>query len=78
MVVARSRPIPPRVNLDGQLKRPKLLHAEDWSVLGEEESSNPVDGSVGAWEESVTDVGEKKRYEKISEMIRSFRHVLNS
>ncbi|CDZ98685.1 GTP-binding protein [Phaffia rhodozyma] len=77
LVVARSRPIPPRVKLDGQLKRPKRIHAEDWSVVGEEESSNPIDGTVGAWEESETDVGEKKRYEKISEMIRSFRHILN-
>lgn len=70
LVIARSRSLPRRVLVDGVLKRPRIK--DDWTTDGEEEEE---EGAIG-WKEDARDVGEEKRFELMSETIKSFRKQL--
>lgn len=86
LVVARSRPLPARVQASGggKLRRPKAKTAqitEDGDSGGmewgkEHAGEGGGGGKEGGWEETEVDVGDSKRFEKISEMIKSFRIFL--
>jgi hypothetical protein len=77
LVVARSKPLPARVTgTSGKLRRPKPKKA----LVASEEDGGGIDWgdehSKDGGEATEVDVGDAKRFEKISEMIKSFRIFL--
>lgn len=83
LVIARSHPLPPRVVVNGVLKRRKNKPVEASDDFGGRGGGGGGLDDGGrdddeGWEESEMDVGHAKRFEKISEMIKSFRMVISS
>ncbi|KAL7418238.1 Gtr1/RagA G protein conserved region-domain-containing protein [Mrakia frigida] len=81
LVVARSRPLPARVQgPGGKLRRPKpkALVTADGDSGGMDWGEDHHAEGGGVWEETEVDVGDSKRFEKISEMIKSFRIFLQN
>lgn len=78
LVVARSAPLPPRVLVDGRLRRPKTKSVVD-SFSGHEDQDDIIAaGAVGAYSESPADVGAPNRYEVVSDIFKMFRIAINT